>query len=116
MLDLTDMTVTTVVPYEEGWSRGDPSWARTQDALVFDGEASGAWADLYIKQLPSGTPTLVCSGSMPDWSPDDQALVFRGEGSSSYSLYRIELATGIITRLMSGGGEDHPAYPAWRRF
>ena len=115
VLNLIDMTVTTVV--EPQWEGKQPSWARMQDSLVFIGVNSGEW-NLYSKQLPSGARTLVCSGQMPDWSPDDRALVFRGSGitTANNALYRMDLASGIITQLMSVGGEDNPRWPAWRRF
>jgi hypothetical protein len=111
VLDLNDMTVTTVGIGPE-LDPAYPSWARTQDAVVFEGVIPSGERGIYTMQLPSGTPVSACAGTQPDWSPTDQALVFR----VGNTLNKIELTTGITTRLMSSGSEASPTMPAWRRF
>jgi Tol biopolymer transport system component len=104
VLNLDDGSVTAVLEQDGN----NVSWGRMHDVLAFDRfDAEGYLRETCTMQLPDGTPTFICAGNLPDWSPDDQYIVFHLD----VSLFKVEVATGIITWLT--GGEA--TYPAWRR-
>jgi Tol biopolymer transport system component len=119
ILDVASGQVTTVL--DDDWSQqvgAEPThldWARTQDALVFH-----AGDDVYIMELPSGSPTWVVGAVSPSgrdravtpcWSPDDTEILFVRDWSK---LQTIHLTTGEVTDIT--GRRDVGKFPDWRRF
>lgn len=90
-----------------------PSWAPDSQRLVFVSTQQGS-ADLWIWSPTEGVSPLVVHPAAdvePAWSPDGRQVAFVSTRDGGTDLYRIEVATGEITRLTDRPETD--AQPAW---
>ncbi len=49
----------------------------------------------------------------PSWSPDGTQIVFDSTRSGHWEVYIIDVATGVVTQLTSGGRDGGSASPDW---
>ncbi len=81
-------------------------------AIVFMDSDDEGGRRLVIRDLATGTETVVDTGSSADayarWSAADNALVFESARDGNPEIYRHELDTGLTTRLT-----DNPALDEW---
>ncbi|NJN83055.1 MAG: SH3 domain-containing protein [Caldilineaceae bacterium] len=89
----------------------DPDWHPSQDRIVFKGcDNAGANCGLWLmnadggdRQKLTGSP----SDSRPVWTPDGSAVVFMSnERNGNWELYRVDVASGAVTRLTNDGAND----------
>ncbi|HEU4882176.1 MAG TPA: hypothetical protein VFT45_08025 [Longimicrobium sp.] len=72
-------------------------------------------ADLRIRYPWSEQGEVLASGVMyaiPAWSPDRYSLVFAREEGSMAAIWKMDVETGVKTRL-GGGGARSSYYPDW---
>ncbi len=78
-------------------------WGHTWDCLTFDVIGRG---EIYVLEVPGGTPRLVARGNFPTWSPDDSEILFSGGHGR---LSKVDPKTGAVTEV---GGDGN--WPDWR--
>lgn len=92
-----------------------PSWAPDGGRLAFTSTERGS-PDVF-GLVPSGTPALLAGGGTlelePAFSPDGRFLAFTSDraGGGVTRIYRMELATGVVTQLTFG--TLSVGQPAW---
>ncbi len=112
ILDRANGTITTTIELgQDNWNFLHIDWARTQNKIAFAAMVNGGTANVYLLELTAGsTPQFVCAGRSPSWSPDDSELVIDYLYRNKWTVARVNLSNGSLTRLRAG--QD----PAWRRF
>jgi len=87
------------------------------DRVAYYADHSGRM-ELYLLDLPDGTPRQLSHGEVPRtpyggfvWNRAGDAIVFAKDvdGNEQHDLYRIALAEGAVTRLTEG--PDYQEYP-----
>ncbi|MCC9074783.1 SH3 domain-containing protein [Litorilinea aerophila] len=89
----------------------DPDWHPSQDQIVFKGcDDTGAHCGLWTMNIDgSGRQPLtdIPSDSRPRWTPDGSAVIFMSqERDGNWELYRLEVASGAVTRLTTDPALD----------
>ena len=86
--------------------------------LSFDGKMLGishhsstddSKSIIYIMPAKGGIPKRVTANGpsyLHGWSPDKKDLIFTGERNGQYDIYKIDIETGIETRLTDANGLD----------
>ncbi len=92
-----------------------PSWQRDRAAFYWD--ESGR-IELHVMDLPGGTPRQISHGEVPRslrtgfaWSRDGRSIVFGRDrdGDEMHDLFRIDVASGEVTRLTDTRDTQHHA-------
>ena len=82
-----------------------PSWQRDRVAFYWD---KSDRIELYVMDLPDGTPRQISHGEVPRslrtgfaWSRDGRTIVFGRDrdGDEMHDLFRIDIESGEVTRL-----------------
>ncbi len=87
-----------------------PAWSPDGRRITFVSDRSGG-PNLFVMEADgSDQRPLPLPGSYntsPDWSPDGSSIAYqsRGEGGH-FSIWRYDLATGLVTRLTAGPWDD----------
>lgn len=90
-----------------------PSWQR--DRVAFYWDKSGR-IELYVMDLPDGTPRQLSHGEVPRslrtgfaWSRDGRTIVFGRDrdGDEMHDLFRIDVESGSVTRLTEDGDTQY---------
>lgn len=91
-----------------------PDWSHDGRTIAFNSTRDGPTMSGYLVN-PDGSNLRRIEAEVwieyPAFSPDDSKIAFMSIDGSSYSIKVIGLATGEITQLTHGPGED--GWPAW---
>jgi TolB protein len=91
-----------------------PDWSHDGTTIAFNSTRDGPTMSGYLVGPDGSDLRRIQSDAWieyPAFSPDDSRIAFMSIDGSSYSIKVIELATGTITQLTHGPGED--GWPAW---
>lgn len=88
-----------------------PAWHPTGDQIVHRGcDDSGNNCGLWLMNSAGGNRhalTTVAGDNRPAWAPDGRSVVFMSDRDGGQDIYRVDVATGQVTRLT-----DSPALDA----
>jgi Tol biopolymer transport system component len=84
--------------------------------VAFASDRSGIW-QIWVAGPDGSAPKQVThlEGSLlgsPNWAPDSRHLVFDGRPSGHSAIYQLDVATGIVTPLLSDGSAEE-RNPFW---
>ncbi len=95
----------------------DMSPSRSPDGMwvAFTTNRDGNW-EIYVaasdgSSLQRVTYTSTAANLAPMWSPDGKSIAYSSTRNGSSNLYRVDVATGVETRLTDGPAEDRN--PVW---
>jgi dipeptidyl aminopeptidase/acylaminoacyl peptidase len=91
-----------------------PDWSHDGSTIAFNSTRDGPTMGGYLVNPDASDLRRIEADvwiEYPAFSPDDSRIAFMSVDGSSYSIKVIELATGDITQLTHGPGED--GWPAW---
>jgi TolB protein len=88
-----------------------PDWHPAEDRFAFQGcDETGNGCGIRSMSGGGGDNrgiTSAASDMQPDWAPNGQFLAFTSEGrDGNPEIYRVDVATGQVTRLTESGGID----------
>ncbi|HSH46817.1 MAG TPA: hypothetical protein VK966_13305 [Longimicrobiales bacterium] len=98
-----------ITPFESGTSGFyfGPEWSPRNSQLVFTGRSRGVNQVMYADASRPGGPvqqiTSAGRSEDPSWAPDGRHIVFSGVRDDGMGLYVIDLVTGRIRSLVTGG-------------
>lgn len=121
-LDGTDVVqVTDNKPGQGSGADYEPAWSPDGTKLVFR-RGDGAKADLYIKDLATGTETALvipptthgrrAYDAQPSWSPDGKKIVFRKGFGPATGVWVYDIATKLAVEL-ADAPEISESQPNW---
>lgn len=121
-LDGTDVVqVTDTKPGSGSGAEYEPAWSPDGTKLVFR-RGDGAKADLVIKDLATGTETVLvipptthgrrAYDAQPSWSPDGRKIVFRKGFGPATGVWVYDIATGLAVEL-ADEAEIAESQPNW---
>ena len=105
-----------------------PAWSPVSDSIVVVGVQQGR-SDLWLVRRAADGVTRLTDDTYdekePTWAPDGRSLAFASDrvapvvlhpvrekgGFGSYGLFRLDLATGAVSRILTTAGDDRS--PAW---
>jgi TolB protein len=102
-------SATLITPFETGASSFyfGPEWSPTSSQVVFSGRSRGVNQVMYANADRPGGPVqqITAEGRSedPSWAPDGRHIVFSGVRNDGMGLYVIDLVTGRIRPLVTGG-------------
>ena len=99
-----------VTPFEMGGPGyyTSPDWSPTSSQLVFHGRSRGGVFQIMVADAnrPGGPVQQITSEGRsedPSWAPDGRHIVFSGVREDGMGLYVVDLVTGRIRPLVTGG-------------
>ncbi len=113
--------VTDTRPGSGSGAEYEPAWSPDGTKLVFR-RGDGAKADLYVKDLATGTETALvipptthgrrAYDAQPSWSPDGRRIVFRKGFGPATGVWVYDLVTGLAVEL-ADEAEISESQPNW---
>ncbi len=101
--------------YEEVSYNAGISWSPEGDRFVFMSNGGEGNYDIYLGEVGSKKTVRLTDSTgkngQAQWSPAADAIVFVSARTGAGDLYRMDLATRLITRLTQGGKPY--LYPVW---
>lgn len=80
-----------------------PAWHPSSDQIVHRGcDDTGNNCGLWVMNSAGGNRsalTTVAGDNRPAWSPDGRSVVFMSDRDGNQDIYRVDVATGQVTRL-----------------
>ena len=99
-----------ITPFEMGGPGyfTSPEWSPTGSQIVFHGRSRGGIFQVMVANAdrPGGPVQQITSAGRsedPSWAPDGRHIVFSGVRDDGMGLYVIDLVTGRIRPLVTGG-------------
>ncbi len=106
-----------ITPFESGGSGyyTSPEWSPKSSQLVFHGRSRGGVFQIMVADArrPGGAVQQITSEGRsedPSWGPDGRHIVFSGVREDGMGLYVIDLVTGRIRPLVTGGRYRMPSW------
>lgn len=106
-----------ITPFEVGGPGyyTSPEWSPRTSQIVFHGRSRGGVFQVMVANAdrPGGTVQQITSEGRsedPSWAPDGRHIVFSGVREDGMGLYVIDLVTGRIRPLVTGGRYRMPAW------
>ncbi len=106
-----------VTPFELGGPGyyTSPEWSPKTSQLVFHGRSRGGVFQVMVANAdrPGGTVQQITAEGRsedPSWAPDGRHIVFSGVRDDGMGLYVIDLVTGRIRPLVTGGRYRMPGW------
>ena len=106
-----------VTPFEIGGPGyyTSPEWSPRTSQIVFHGRSRGGVFQVMVANAdrPGGTVQQITAEGRsedPSWAPDGRHIVFSGVRSDGMGLYVIDLVTGRIRPLVTGGRYRMPSW------
>lgn len=99
-----------ITPFESGGSGyyTSPDWSPRSSQIVFHGRSRGGVFQIMVANADrpgSAVQQITAEGRSedPSWAPDGRHIVFSGVRDNGMGLYVIDLVTGRIRPLVTGG-------------
>lgn len=106
-----------ITPFESGGPGyyTSPEWSPTTSQIVFHGRSRGGVFQVMVANAdrPGGTVQQITAEGRsedPSWAPDGRHIVFSGVREDGMGLYVIDLVTGRIRPLVTGGRYRMPGW------
>jgi Tol biopolymer transport system component len=97
----------------DGGFDGEAHWSPNGTRIAFNSCRPGC--DLHLMRADGSGDSLVASHPANDgqvsWSPDGTKLAWTSDRDGNFEIYRVDLSTGVITRLTSNAALDQ--MPVW---
>jgi TolB protein len=109
VMDAQGGSATLITPFESGQSSFyfGPEWSPTSSQIVFSGRSRGVNQVMFANaDRPGGAVQQITAEGRsedPSWAPDGRHIVFSGVRDDGMGLYVIDLVTGRIRPLVTGG-------------
>lgn len=106
-----------VTPFERGGPGyyTSPEWSPKTSQIIFHGRSRGGVFQIMVADAnrPGGPVQQITSEGRsedPSWAPDGRHIVFSGVRNDGMGLYVIDLVTGRIRPLVTGGRYRMPSW------